>query len=172
LSPVIPCLTESFLPRHEHVMDDLDDSERLQVFAVLRHVVWSDGVLTPDELSALRGAAEALGVRGVGALMSEGERHAVPMVPRRTGARDLAFLAAAWIACVDGALEPEELALLSELRERGGIDEERAQYLLREAASAALTLGGADRASMNAAAWRRDLEALVSWCVVAPACAD
>lgn len=130
------------------------------MFALMRRIVWSDRVLTPDELSALRGAAEALSVRGVGALMSKGERHTAPAVPSRPEARDLAILAAAWIACVDGAFQPEELELLSEFAERGGMQETRARALMQQAAGA-LDHRTADRASMTATAWRQELEALM-----------
>lgn len=121
----------------------LSRDERSLIFDIVRRCVWADGRLGPDELSAARGIAITLDVladpRTRGALS---RAHAPPLEPHEAGAlgavgRQVAFVAAAWIAWVDGAPNGHERAMLARLASVLQLEDARAGALERQVARSA-----------------------------------
>ncbi len=148
-------------------IDRLPLEERRRLFAILLRMAWADGRLAPDELSALRGAISTLGLVSAGPLPRPSTSRAAQL-PETPDGRVACFVAAAWIAGVDGSIDEPELALLRELATALELDDERADQLLRESASASFAMSASARAEMNAPRWALDLHAALAWTLSGP----
>ena len=120
-------------------IDGLPLEERRRIFTFLLRMAWADGRLAPDEISALRGALSTLGLVSAGPPRRPSAPPTTPL-PYTSDGRVACFVAAAWLAGVDGSIDEPELALLRELASTLGLDEERADQLLRESAAASFSM--------------------------------
>lgn len=90
-------------------------------FDLLVHVLWADGRVTPEELSAARGAANALGMdtHSFGGLFGRVGRPFEALGLEQLGPleRPMAYAVAVWMAMADGELAISENLLLRRTRQ-------------------------------------------------------
>lgn len=100
------------------------------LFDLLVHVSWADGRITPDELSAARGAADALSMdtSSFGGLFGRVtvSLDAVGLEQLGPLERPLAYAAAVWMAMADQELAVSENAVLRRTRRTLELSEELA----------------------------------------------
>jgi uncharacterized membrane protein YebE (DUF533 family) len=112
-----------------------------ETLAILIAVAWADGRLDEQEKAGVRGAAQVLNLTKVlrdrvEQLLEKpaklSELLLEPLSPRE---RAFAYVAAAWMAHVDGKLDAKEQALLDELAKALGLGKERQGELVTVAKS-------------------------------------
>jgi hypothetical protein len=96
------------------------------VFDLVVHMLWADGRVTPDELSAARGAANALGMdtSTFGGLFGRVGRPFEALGLEQLGPleRPLAYAAAVWMAMADRELAHSEGSMLRRLQRALSLD--------------------------------------------------
>lgn len=112
-----------------------------ETLALLIAVAWADGRLDDQEKVGVRGAAEVLNLTKV---LRERIEHLLEkpakvkdllLEPLTARERAFAYVAAAWMAHVDGVLDPKEKALLEEIGAALGHSSERQGELTKVAKS-------------------------------------
>lgn len=96
---------------------------RLQkdVFIALAAIAWADGHVADEESAALLAAARSSGIDGADlepireALMNRTALDRLSKLSLSSDEREFVYAVAAWIARVDGVVEPEESAALARL---------------------------------------------------------
>lgn len=116
-------------------IDAIGIEARRVLLEVMMSVAWADRELAPEERQAAQAAAISMGLvlPGDGDLTSP-ERRPIPpeeldVAPLRERDRELVYLCAAWMAMADSVEEPEEAELLTRLRARLAVSDERASWL-------------------------------------------
>lgn len=137
--------------------------DRIRVFALVLRMAWADGRLTPDEVSALRGALAVLGIDPARVRPTPLPGALAPTdLPQDRDAGVVGFVAAAWLAGVDGEIVESELRVLRDLKRALALSDELAEALVRQATGASLCLSSTARAEMNATRWSVDLRAVLA----------
>lgn len=153
----------------------LTASERAALLDALCAAAWADGVLSPDEISASRGAALVLGTPDAEhelGLRLRSMRGAVRPLTALDGVRApneltaaLAYTGAVWLAQVDGRLNRGERAALAALRRIYRIRSSEAVEF--ERAAHRVARGGSLRPEDRyALLWASEVEELWSWVVL------
>jgi uncharacterized membrane protein YebE (DUF533 family) len=106
-----------------------------ETLALLVAVAWADGRLDDQEKAGVRGAAQVLNLTKV---MRDRIEHVLEkpakvsdllLEPFTARDRAFAFVAASWMAHVDGVLDPKEQVLLDEIAAALGLSKERCAEL-------------------------------------------
>lgn len=150
----------------------LSTSERAVLLDALCAAAWADGVLSPDEISASRGAAMVLGSPDAEhdlGLRLRARRDAAGPLTGLDGVRApndltaaLAYAGAVWLAQVDGRLNRGERAAIASLRSIYRIRPGEAHELER-AAHRVARRGSPRTEDRYALRWASEVEELWSW---------
>jgi tellurite resistance protein len=106
-----------------------------ETLALLIMVAWADGRLDDKEKAGVRGATEVLNLTKVlrdrveQLLEKPAKVSELLLEPLSPHDRAFAYVAAAWMAHVDGSVDPEEEALLAEIGGALGLSKERQEEL-------------------------------------------
>jgi aspartate ammonia-lyase len=142
-------------------IDAIGVEARHVLLEVMMTVAWADRQLQPEERQAAAAAAMALGLVLPGDRdMISADRRPVPPEELDVAAlgrrdREIVYLCAAWMAMADTVEAPEETHVLTRLRTRLGLDEDRARRLER----CAVELREAQ--AISKATWWRSFDKLV-----------
>lgn len=107
-----------------------------ETLAMLIAVAWADGRLDDKERDGVRGAAEVLNLNKAlrerldQLIEKPAKVSELSLEPLSARDRAFAYVASAWMAHVDGVLDPREKALLDELGEAFAFDEKRQAELV------------------------------------------
>lgn len=107
-----------------------------ETLALLIAVAWADGRLDDKERDGVRGAAQVLNLNKAlrdrldQLLEKPAKVSEINVAPLSARDRAFAYVAAAWMAHVDGVLAPEEKAVLDEIGAALGFDEQRKDELV------------------------------------------
>ncbi len=111
----------------------LSSRARDVLYDLLVHICWADGRITPDELSAARGAADALAMdtTSLGGLFGRVavSLDAIGLDQLGPLERPLAYAAAVWMAMADQELAVSEHAVLRRTRRALDLSEELAERI-------------------------------------------
>lgn len=106
---------------------------RHAIFQAISSVLWADGAVDESELTAMSSAARALGFEAgdprQAALASAVSLNDVKVAALDSDERRSVFVAAAWMAAVDGVIHGSELELLRALAKKLGLDGASARRL-------------------------------------------
>ncbi|MBL9026595.1 MAG: TerB family tellurite resistance protein [Myxococcales bacterium] len=113
---------------------DLSMQARASVFVALTHMAVADGRLDPEEVEALRAAAELLELRDVGLTDLRGAAVDTGKGPPSLAKlpfeeRAIAVAWAAWLACADYRATMAEEAMLARIAVQAGLDPPLAEEL-------------------------------------------
>lgn len=142
-------------------IDAIGIEARQVLLEVMMSVAWADRELAPEERQAAQAAAMSMGLVLPGDRdLTSPERRPVPPEELEIGGlrdrdRELVYLCAAWMAMADTVEDPEETELLTRLRARLGVSDQRGQWLMARA----VELRAAQ--SETKATWWRSFDKLV-----------
>lgn len=142
-------------------IDAIGIEARTVLLEVMMSVAWADRELAPEERQAAHAAAMSMGLVLPGDRdLTSVERRPLPpeeldVSKLRDRDRELVYLCASWMAMADSVEDPEETDVLSRLRAKLGVADERATWLARRAHDLRASQ------SVTRATWWRSFDKLV-----------